>query len=729
MIKNIYKLFLATFIIVIFFLIYLSFFGVSTNIFNSSISQQIKKIDKNLEVDLDKIFIILKPLEFKIKLKTVGTNIRYNKEEIQFESLRSDISIKSIINKQLSISKINISTKSLEINNLIKFLKLVSKEPSFYVAEQLIKKGYLIADIEVEFDENGNIKKDYVINGFLRDTKINFFNKYNLNKINFIFEAKNNEIQLKDLKLNISDINLNFPEVLILKKNKNYFVSGKLVNKITKITEDKLFTLVNKENLNFNFEEIDFSSENNFKFIFSKNFKINNFEVKSKVDLLNLKLKNEIDIKEYFPNKRENLYLKNNKIEISYKEDDLKISGSGDILIQNKNDQIKYKIQKKKNYFNFDTKLVIKENDFKLDILNFKKIKNSNLEIAITGEKKVKELLIKKIHLTENDNIISIDNLSISNKNKINYVKKINFRYDDKDELKNDFIILNKGESYLINGRSLNIDKLINNLLELKNKKNKKLFQNDFEIILNLNKVNLDKQNIIQNLNGNIYVKNNQIFKANLSSNFLDKKKINFTINTDGNEKITTLFSSNAKPLVDRYKFIKGFEEGSLDFNSIKKNNNSISTLKIYEFKLKELPALTKLLTLASLQGIADLLSGEGIRFNEFEMNFSNQDNLMTIDEIYAIGPAISILMNGYVEKNKMISLRGTLVPATTLNKTIGSIPFLGNILVGNKTGEGVFGVSFKIKGPQNNLETSVNPIKTLTPRFITRTLEKIKKN
>ena len=101
----------------------------------------------------------------------------------------------------------------------------------------------------------------------------------------------------------------------------------------------------------------------------------------------------------------------------------------------------------------------------------------------------------------------------------------------------------------------------------------------------------------------------------------------------------------------------------------------------------------------------------------------------MTIDEIYAIGPAISILMDGYVESDKLVSLRGTLVPATTLNKVIGSIPFLGDLLVGKKTGEGVFGVSFKIKGPPNNLETSVNPIKTLTPRFITRTLEKIKKN
>ena len=110
-------------------------------------------------------------------------------------------------------------------------------------------------------------------------------------------------------------------------------------------------------------------------------------------------------------------------------------------------------------------------------------------------------------------------------------------------------------------------------------------------------------------------------------------------------------------------------------------------------------------------------------------MNFTNTDNLMTIDEIYAIGPAISILMKGYVEADKLISLRGTLVPATTINKAIGSIPFLGKILVGDKTGEGVFGVSFKIKGPPKNLKTSVNPIKTLTPRFITRTLEKIKKN
>ena len=110
-------------------------------------------------------------------------------------------------------------------------------------------------------------------------------------------------------------------------------------------------------------------------------------------------------------------------------------------------------------------------------------------------------------------------------------------------------------------------------------------------------------------------------------------------------------------------------------------------------------------------------------------MNYQSNQSLTNINEMYAIGPAISILMEGYIDRNKLTSLRGTLVPATTINKTISKIPLLGDILVGKKVGEGVFGVSFKIKGPPKDLKASVNPIKTLTPRFITRTLEMLKKN
>ena len=273
-----------------------------------------------------------------------------------------------------------------------------------------------------------------------------------------------------------------------------------------------------------------------------------------------------------------------------------------------------------------------------------------------------------------------------------------------------------------------NANSIVTNLLESKKEKENKIFKNNFKLNINLNEVYISEIDFIKNLQGSIFIKDNKVVDANLSANFENNKNIIFSIETtDNDEKITKLYSSKAKPLVKRYKFIKGFEEGVLDFQSIKRNNKFNSLLIIDNFKVKEVPALAKILTLASLQGIADLLTGEGIRFDEFEMDFKTKNNLIEIDEMYAIGPAISIMMEGYIEKDRMTSLRGTLVPATTINKTIAKIPLLGDILVGRKSGEGIFGVSFKIKGPPNNLKSTVNPIKTLTPRFITRTLENIK--
>jgi hypothetical protein len=343
---------------------------------------------------------------------------------------------------------------------------------------------------------------------------------------------------------------------------------------------------------------------------------------------------------------------------------------------------------------------------------------------------KKNDLSIDRLLITTRNDKLELKNLLIDKYNRIVKFDEISLNYFDNENKKNQVLIKRKqGNNYELNGSLFNANRLISDLLKSNNSKHSRIFKNNINFNLNLKDVYLDNENVISDLKGNFYIKNNKIHQANISAFFDNNEKLTFTINTNNDEKITTLFSSKAKPIVQRYKFVKGYEEGYLDFYSSKINNISKSKLKIYDFKLKELPVLTKLLTLASLQGIADLLSGEGIRFNEMEMNFKNSSNLMTIDELYAIGPAISILMSGYIEEDKLVSLRGTLVPATTINKTVSSIPVLGKILVGDKTGEGIFGVSFKIKGKPKDLKTTVNPIKTLTPRFITRTLEKIKKN
>ena len=299
----------------------------------------------------------------------------------------------------------------------------------------------------------------------------------------------------------------------------------------------------------------------------------------------------------------------------------------------------------------------------------------------------------------------------------------------DINKNKNDISIVRyKKNSFSIEGKSFNLNKIIDQIL-FENNNETKLFDDKDRIFkVKFKKNYLDNDHHILNLRGNIKINGNDIYDMSLRSSFPNKDNLSITVKNKDDQKVTTFYSGQAKPFVKKYKFVKGFEGGKIDFYSVKKNKVSNSQLKIFEFSLKELPALTKILTLASLQGIADILSGEGVSFDELEMKFTNKKNLTKIDELYAIGPAISILMEGYIEKNKIVSLKGTLVPATTINKFVGSIPVLGDILVGKKTGEGVFGVSFKLKGPPKSIKTTVNPIKTLTPRFLTRTLEKIKK-
>ena len=101
--------------------------------------------------------------------------------------------------------------------------------------------------------------------------------------------------------------------------------------------------------------------------------------------------------------------------------------------------------------------------------------------------------------------------------------------------------------------------------------------------------------------------------------------------------------------------------------------------------------------------------------------------NLIKLNEILALGPSMSVLMEGYQTESGLTSLRGTLVPAKTLNKMISKIPVIGNIVIPKEVGEGLFGISFKIKGPKEDIKTTINPIRTLTPRFIQKIIERNK--
>jgi len=803
--KNLLKYIFIIIVIFSFLIIYLSTFGLETEKFNTQIKNKIYQTNKNFEVELEKIKFTLNPLVFKINAKTIAPKIFYKDKKIQLEYIKTQISLISFIKNKIISSKLKISTRSILLKDLIIFVRAITNKPELFILERAVKNGQVIVNVDLNFDENGKIKKDYKIKTTLKDGKIKLFRNYNFEKINFSLNVYNNIFDIKDISFTTNKSKFSSENLKITKNKEDFFIEGFIKNKDT-ILNDELLKLLNIDFKNIKFLNANFDSKNKFSFSIDKKFKIKGLTVNSDIQINNLeyhkpsflldylqtegeiikiknhkiktnlknnklivngfgkiklqegfddikyninlndkdfnlnsqlilkelKLSSQEYLKNFFPKLDKTTILKDQKIQINYNKKGLEVKGIGKIKFENDFEDIKFDVSKIENKFYFDTQVDLEKTLIKIDFLNFEKSDKLKTQIKISGSYNIQDSLsFGNISIVDKNNKFIIENILLNQNNLIEKVDKVDLEFFDNQNKKNKIFLTNiKENEYQIKGSIFNADKLIDNLLNNEKDKDSKFFKNDFNLSLNLKEVYLDSDNIIYNLIGILNIKNNKIYAADIFGDFDNNDNLKFTVNTnDVGEKITTLFSSRAEPIVSRYKFIKGYEEGYLDFYSLRKDKISESQLKIYNFKLQELPTLTKLLTLASLQGIADTLSGEGIRFNEFEMNFTNKDNLMTIDEIYAIGPAISILMNGYIEENKLISLRGTMVPATTINKSIGSIPFLGKILVGDKTGEGVFGVSFKIKGPSKNLETTVNPIKTLTPRFITRTLEKIKKN
>ena len=730
MIKRIIKILLITFVILVLAILYLSIFGIKTDKFNNQIINNTLKINKKINLNLKDVKYLLNPYNFSIDIKTKNPEILIEGRSIGIKNIHTNVGLKPLINNQFSIDYLNIKTKEIKLDDIIILAKVFQNSPQLFVLNTFIKDGFITANVSLNFDEKGKIKKDYKIEGSVKKGKLNILDKIKLKNLNFNFDVKQSVYSLKQIDVKLNDIKITSPLIEIQKMKNSFFVKGQFLNDKKNFDIEELKPVFANLSKNIDIKKIEFSSKNNFSFNINKKLKFDNFKVQSLLELnkLTVSTKN-LKLKSYLPNFVEELKFEKHKININYEKNKFDIKGNGNFFLENKFDSLSYQVIKNKNNFLFDTKINLKHNSLLIDFLDYEKKEDLNSLISIKGNfKKNNQLSFDLINLKEKNNEIIIKGLDLNRSFKVIDIETFNFNYKNNKRILNNLSLKKDKSNFIIEGQSFDASGMINNIMN-SDEENTSFFDNlNLKININIKKTYIDEFNYVNSLFGDVNYENNKISNLKLEANFPNKKKINISIETKkDSEVVTRLFSSYPKPLVKRYNFIEGFQEGTLEFNSSKKRGVSNSVLVIDNFKVKEVPIFAKILSLASLQGMADLLTGEGIRFTDFEMNFSNQKSLTTIQEMYAIGPAVSILMDGYIENKKLVSLRGTLVPATTINRTIASIPFLGKILIGDKVGEGIFGVSFKIKGSPKNLKTTVNPIKTLTPRFITRTLEKIK--
>ena len=386
-------IFRSTFIFLIFFIFfiaYLSLVGIKTERFNDQVKNKLNTINKYLDIELNEISIKLNPIKLKIQAKTLGSRIISNNQVLEIESIKSDISLISLLKDQFIIQKLVISTKSIEIKNLVSFSKNFYNSPKFQILEKLVKtKGFLIAKLKIEFDKNGNVKDNYSAKGYVNNTQLNFLDDFEIDKLNFVFNIEKKKFKLEDIRFSLNEIDFVSKKIDIKKNDEEYFIKGVLSNSIVELSSRNLKLLNLFSNLKLN--KIRFRSSNKFSFNLGKSLKIKKKYLQSNLQFEEIRLPNDFNLKNIFPEINDEILIKNNDVKIKLEKNNWEIDGNGKILLQKNEDRISYKIMTKDQLIRFNGSVEIGKNPFIINLLNFQKNQNAITKISFKGLKDLKD--------------------------------------------------------------------------------------------------------------------------------------------------------------------------------------------------------------------------------------------------------------------------------------------------------------------------------------------------
>ena len=714
--KILLNLILLLILLIVILFITLSTIGIETNKFNDLVSEKIAK-EKKINLGLKTIFFKLDPKELSLFLEMTEPDISYNNSKIPTKNIKIYIDFLSLIKTNIKIKKINLDLDELDIKQINQLSKIIKPSNLKNFLNYKVSKGRLVTKIEIFLNENGDIK-NYIAKGKIKDVKAVVINNINLSKINLDFFADKDDVLLKNISaivdgINISngDATLNLEEGIKLYGNfdSNINLKEKKLNKYSKIFA----------NFNFykNIKSFSGGFRNNFSILLDKTYKLENynFKISGKVNQSILELSKDFK-NEIFTDEINKIYFSDLNLDVNFfpKKYGLDVKGNYsfndiDFLEFNLKNNFNSNIS---NYvINFDFK-----NNFNLDLINFKKSKNSIANFSIDFEKKDSKILIKKLNFFEKKNYIKINELDLRNN------EFFSFNKIEVSTPNNNFVIRND-QKLVVKG---NMFDAINLTKFLDNEDNDRFKNLNKEIEVDFNNVILPMSEKLKNFRLIGEIKKGKFVKISSKGDFGAGNYLDISMKEDkkNNKKYLEIYSDLTKPLLNDYSFFKGLSGGKLLFTSLigEKTN---SKLKVENFKVINAPGMIKLLSIADLRGLEDLAKGEGLSFDTLEISLEKSENFLKINEILALGPSISVLMEGYQDAKGITSLRGTLVPAKTLNTLLSKIPVIGNIVIPKEAGEGLFGISFKMKGPKGNIKTTINPIRTLTPRFIQKIVDK----
>ena len=163
MIKKTIKYFLYLLILIMIGAIYLSYFGIKTKRFNHLIKDKISQTNNKIDIELNEVKIILNFDNFTVGIKTSNPNIVFEDKKIKLKKIETDFPIRSFFKKEFTIKNAKIATKENSLKDIIKATRTFRNNPQLYIFNKMVKEGVIIADIDLNFDDNGKLANNYNI--------------------------------------------------------------------------------------------------------------------------------------------------------------------------------------------------------------------------------------------------------------------------------------------------------------------------------------------------------------------------------------------------------------------------------------------------------------------------------------------------------------------------------------------------------------------------------------
>ena len=126
-----------------------------------------------------------------------------------------------MIYDEFLVDEIQISTKPIILSDVILLARSFKNSTELFFLDKIIKSGFLVGDIKLKFDDEGKIKENYQINGFIKNANFNFLNKLNAENLNLNFDISKRKYSLTEINAEINNIKFSSPLIEINERKKN----------------------------------------------------------------------------------------------------------------------------------------------------------------------------------------------------------------------------------------------------------------------------------------------------------------------------------------------------------------------------------------------------------------------------------------------------------------------------------------------------------------------------